>query len=112
MTELPDFLTVDEVAARLRMGPQGVRRAIRAGRLRARKVGRGYLIDLADLRAYLDALPTTPAPDVTLAGGRTLTREELTRTAPAGDPPQAAGDPPTATGTRQARGPLTPRVIG
>lgn len=79
MAQLPEFMTVPEVAEVLRMGAQGVRRAIRAGRLPARKVGRGYLITSEDLRAYLDSLPTTPvdAAPVELAGGRVLAARQL-----------------------------------
>jgi len=69
MMEIPDLMTVDEVADRLRMGPQGVRRMIRRGELRARKVGKQYLVTPADLLAYLDSLaPAGPAAAPDQAG--------------------------------------------
>jgi len=59
-------LTVDEAAIALRMQPQGVRRLIRDGRLRAVMVGRKYLID----RAEIDRVLTEGTGPVILAGGR------------------------------------------
>lgn len=47
-------LTVPEVAARTGYSPETIRRWIRAGRLRARKVGTQHVIDEADLAAVLE----------------------------------------------------------
>lgn len=46
--------TVKEVARRLRVKPPTVQKRIRDGILPAIKDGRGYLVDEADLLAYLD----------------------------------------------------------
>lgn len=47
------MLTVPEAARRVRRDPETVRRWIRGGRLRARKVGTQHVIDEADLEALL-----------------------------------------------------------
>jgi len=53
------WLTVNDVAARLQVDEQTVRRWIRAGKLAARNLGgkAGYRIRPGDLAAYMDALP-------------------------------------------------------
>lgn len=47
------MLTVPEAAGRLGKSPETVRRWIRSGRLRARKVGTQHFIDEADLADFL-----------------------------------------------------------
>jgi excisionase family DNA binding protein len=70
------MLTVPEVAARVGRDPETVRRWIRSGRLRARKVGTQHVVDEGDLAGLLggDRLPVPagwrrtstgePMPDV------------------------------------------------
>ena len=48
------MLTVPEVAARLGRDPETVRRWIRSGRLRARKVGTQHVIAEEDLKSLFD----------------------------------------------------------
>jgi excisionase family DNA binding protein len=48
-------LTAEDVAAVLRIGSWSVVQLCRTGQLRASKPGKSWLIDPADLRAYLDA---------------------------------------------------------
>jgi excisionase family DNA binding protein len=50
-------LTIDEAAARIGIGRDGVYRAINEGLLRARKFGKRTLILARDLDAFLDSLP-------------------------------------------------------
>lgn len=54
-------LTVPEVADVLRVGPFTVIELCRSGALRASKPGKSWLVDPADLRAYLDAHANRPA---------------------------------------------------
>lgn len=62
------MLTVPEAARRAGRNPETVRRWIREGKLRARKIGTQHVIDEADLDAVLDEeyemLPLPPAWDV------------------------------------------------
>jgi excisionase family DNA binding protein len=53
--------SIDEAAALIGIGRDGVYRAINERRLRARKIGKRTLILAADLQAFLDALPTLGA---------------------------------------------------
>ncbi len=56
------MLTVPEVAARLGKSPETIRRWIRSGRLRARKIGTQHTIDEADLVAFTtDEVTMVPA---------------------------------------------------
>ena len=57
------MLTVAEVAARVGRDPETVRRWIRSGRLRARKVGTQHVVDDEDVRSLFkgDRLPLPPA---------------------------------------------------
>ncbi len=48
-------LTVEDVAARLHVGPDTVRELARAGALRGMRPGRRWLFDPADVDAYLEA---------------------------------------------------------
>ena len=76
------MITVPEAARRLRLNPETIRRWIRSGRLRARKVGMQHMIDERDLANIRDgkALPMPrgwsatatgePMPDVLTALGR------------------------------------------
>jgi excisionase family DNA binding protein len=58
------FESPDEVAERLLVDPQTVRRWIRSGKLRAYKPGRGYRILSSDLDEFLETrrFPKGPAP--------------------------------------------------
>jgi excisionase family DNA binding protein len=57
-------LTVPEAARRAGRNPETIRRWIRSGRLRARKVGTQHVIDEADLERLLDeAADMLPVPD-------------------------------------------------
>jgi excisionase family DNA binding protein len=47
-------LTVPEIAARLGRDPETIRRWIRTGKLRARKVGTQHVVDERDLAMLLD----------------------------------------------------------
>lgn len=67
------MLTVPEVAARLRCDPETVRRWIRSGRLRARKIGTQHVIDERDLVAVAPS-ERLPLPD---NWGRTATGEPM-----------------------------------
>lgn len=55
------MLTVPEVARRVGRDPETVRRWIRSGRLRARKIGTQHFIDEADADAIAEG-DTTPLP--------------------------------------------------
>lgn len=61
------MLTVPEIAARLGRDPETIRRWIRAGKLRGRKVGTQYVVDERDLDMLLhgDVLPLPKAWKVT-----------------------------------------------
>lgn len=51
----PDFLTAPEAAEKLRVGVWQVVALCRSGELRATKPGKKWLIEPADLTAYIDA---------------------------------------------------------
>jgi excisionase family DNA binding protein len=55
------MLTVPEVAARMGRDPETVRRWIRTGKLRARKVGTQHVVEERDLAVLLDG-DTLPLP--------------------------------------------------
>jgi excisionase family DNA binding protein len=58
------MLTVPEAARRAGRDPETIRRWIRGGRLRARKVGTQHVIEERDLEALLDAgLEMLPVPE-------------------------------------------------
>ena len=73
------MLTVPEAARRVRCNPETVRRWIRSGRLRSRRVGTQHLIEESDLSPFAPArerpMPAAwrrtatgePMPDVALA---------------------------------------------
>jgi excisionase family DNA binding protein len=63
-------LTVPEAAVRSGRDPETIRRWIRSGKLRARKVGTQHLIEEEDLQAFLekDTLPLPPALRKTSTG--------------------------------------------
>ena len=67
------MLTVPEAARRLRRNPETIRRWIRAGRLRASRIGTQHLIEEADL-ASLAGPETLPLP---AAWRRTATGEPM-----------------------------------
>ena len=56
------MLTVPEAARRTGRNPETIRRWIRAGRLRARKVGTQHVIEEADLAAATTPSDTLPVP--------------------------------------------------
>lgn len=51
------MLTVPEAARRVRKNPETVRRWIREGKLRSRKVGTQHVIEEADLDAFAGGTP-------------------------------------------------------
>ena len=51
----PIMLTSKEVARRLRVEVSTVQRFVRDGLLHASKIGRSYLVEEADLKAFIDA---------------------------------------------------------
>lgn len=57
------MLTVPEAARRVGRDPETVRRWIRSGRLRARKVGTQHVIDEADLHLAADPPRSVPLPE-------------------------------------------------
>lgn len=58
---LLSMLTVPEAAKRTGRNPETIRRWIRSGRLRSKRVGTQHLIAEADLREVTD-LPSAPLP--------------------------------------------------
>lgn len=65
------MLTVPEAAQRAGRDPETIRRWIRSGRLRARKVGTQHVIEEADLESTLvegEMLPLPPAWRTTRSG--------------------------------------------
>ena len=56
------MLTVPEAARRVGRDPETVRRWIRSGKLRARKVGTQHVIDDKDLERFTKSKSTLPAP--------------------------------------------------
>ncbi len=56
------MITVPEAARRLHLNPETIRRWIRAGRLRAQRVGTQHMIDERDLDALRES-GTLPLPD-------------------------------------------------
>ncbi len=59
-TEVPDLLTVEEVAAFLRVNPGSVRRWLSAGRMPSYLVGKARLIKRSDVLAYLEKCRDAP----------------------------------------------------
>jgi excisionase family DNA binding protein len=69
MTSAPEFVTVEELAARLRVNPATVRRWVASGRLAAFQVGDGAIrIRSADVEQFLSG--PRPAGCTTDAGNR------------------------------------------
>jgi excisionase family DNA binding protein len=68
------MLTVPEAAKRARRDPETVRRWIRAGRLRARKVGTQHVIEEDDLEGLLHEDQMLPLPK---GWRRTFTSEPM-----------------------------------
>ena len=58
MTE-PEYLTVEEIAARLRLSRMTVYRLIRSGELPASMFGRSMRVKAVDLAAYIEASAVT-----------------------------------------------------
>lgn len=56
------MLTVPEAARRVGRNPETIRRWIRAGRLRARKVGTQHVIEEGDLEAVAGTPQSVPLP--------------------------------------------------
>lgn len=67
------MLTVPEAARRARCDPETVRRWIRSGRLRSRRIGTQHMIEEADL---LGLLPSAPRA-LPAAWRRTVTGETM-----------------------------------
>jgi excisionase family DNA binding protein len=61
-------LTVPEAARKVGRNPETIRRWIRSGRLRARKVGTQHVVEEADLAAAAEPSQSLPVPE----GWRTL----------------------------------------
>ncbi|MGI8593416.1 MAG: helix-turn-helix domain-containing protein [Solirubrobacteraceae bacterium] len=57
------MLTVPEAAKRAGRNPETIRRWIRAGRLRARKIGTQHVIEEADLALVASAPSSLPVPE-------------------------------------------------
>src|SRR5437016_463029 len=57
------MLTVPEVAKRVGRDPETVRRWIRSGKLRARKMGTQHVIDESDLAALEETSDSLPLPE-------------------------------------------------
>ena len=57
------MLTVPEAARRVGRDPETIRRWIRAGRLRATKVGTQHVVEEADLEAAADEPASLPMPE-------------------------------------------------
>ena len=68
------MLTVPEAARLVGRDPETIRRWIRNGRLRARKVGTQHVIDESDLETLLDRSEMLPLPEPwrVTASGRTM----------------------------------------
>ncbi len=56
------MLTVPEAARRTGKNPETIRRWIRSGRLRSKKLGTQHLIEEADLETVVDANKSLPLP--------------------------------------------------
>lgn len=67
------MITVPEAAKRARRDPETVRRWIRTGRLRARKIGTQHVIEESDLDALV-AADVLPLPE---PWGKTITGEPM-----------------------------------
>jgi len=67
------MITVPEAARRAGKDPETIRRWIRTGRLRARKIGTQHVIEETDLEPLLEA-DVVPLPS---PWGRTLTGEPM-----------------------------------
>ena len=65
LASYPAVLTIDEVAAIVRVHPRSVQRWVHAGQLAALRVGRSYRIAKADVLAWITAaqLPSQWAPN-------------------------------------------------
>jgi len=57
------MITVPEAASRAGRDPETIRRWIRAGRLRARKVGTQHVIEEADLAPFVEGGDSLPVPE-------------------------------------------------
>lgn len=64
-----EYLTVDEVAAKLRVTPKTVRRWCAAGQLKALRAGRPWRITPADLDAFMQAQQGEPQKQSPKASG-------------------------------------------
>jgi len=56
------YLTVKETAALVRHEPDTVRRWIQKGKLKARKVGKAYLLLESDVREFVEGNSDTSTP--------------------------------------------------
>ncbi len=67
------MITVPEAAKRAGKDPETIRRWIRSGRLRARKIGTQHVIEEDDLASLIEAT----APNLPPPWGRTITGEPM-----------------------------------
>lgn len=72
MDEHDEFLTVPEVAAKLRVNVATVRRWCTDGTLPAVKVGKQYRVEVSQLRAVIDTHRTSTPLTVAVTPGRVL----------------------------------------
>ena len=68
------MITVPEAARKAGRDPETIRRWIRTGRLRARKIGTQHVIEESDLAPLLEEHDALPLPS---AWGRTATGEPM-----------------------------------
>ena len=68
------MLTVPEAARKAGRDPETIRRWIRTGRLRARKIGTQHVIEESDLAPLLEERDALPLPE---PWGRTATGEPM-----------------------------------
>jgi len=57
------MMTVPEAARRAGRDPETIRRWIRSGRLRARKIGTQHVVEEDDLEAFLEEARSLPLPE-------------------------------------------------
>lgn len=57
------YYSVDELAGILRLHPKTVRRFIREGKIRGRKIGRSWMVGQDELKRYAHGELSAPAPD-------------------------------------------------
>jgi excisionase family DNA binding protein len=76
---MAEVLTIDEAALRLKLKPDTVRDWVKAGKLKAVKLGRVWRVDAEDLERLLRGEPTAPPPPLPAADGPLERRAALVR---------------------------------